>query len=133
MHIDWPIVVLALFFQFISLLFGGFGHYVLKLPAWIIPCIVFNNVTALPLAIITGLSKSGALDALVGPNETVDEMSARARVYILLYALVGNLCRYVVRFPISIAFHRMTERGFYIDLRLDLASCFRSWPGMFLP
>lgn len=41
----WIIIVYSLLFQFISWIVGLLGVAVFKLPKWIVPCMIFNNVS----------------------------------------------------------------------------------------
>lgn len=59
-----------------------------------VPIFVFNNVTSLPLLLITALASTGALNELIPEGQLLAEVVSRGRVYILINALVGNLTRF---------------------------------------
>jgi predicted permease len=88
-------VPFSLLFQFTSLLVGQLSHLA-GLPQHFVPLFVFNNVTSLPLLLISTLSSAGALDALVPPGGELDQTLSKLRVYILINALVGNLTRFAI-------------------------------------
>ena len=44
--------------------------------------------------LLSALSGTGALDSLVPPDQQLDAVVSRARVFILLNALCGNLTRF---------------------------------------
>jgi auxin efflux carrier family protein len=90
-HKDWIIIVLAIWFQVVSFVAAVVLRKLFSLPQWLVPCLVFNNVTSLPLLMFSSLESQGALDALAGKGETLDALSRRARSYILIHALVCNL------------------------------------------
>jgi hypothetical protein len=54
---------------------------------------IFNNVTSLPLILLSSLGDNGTLDALVYKNDTLSELMSRGKVYVLIHALVCNLTR----------------------------------------
>jgi len=63
------------------------------MPQWILPCMVFNNATSLPLLLLQSLGKSGTLDPLA-KGGSVDALLSRGNVYLLINALVCNLTRF---------------------------------------
>ncbi|CAD6569589.1 MAG: hypothetical protein TREMPRED_005321 [Tremellales sp. Tagirdzhanova-0007] len=91
----WIIIVYSVLFQFISWLFGVIGVGMFKMPQWIVPCMVFNNATSLPLLLLTSLGKNGTLVPLITRDgDTLDRVLGRGKVYILINALVCNLARF---------------------------------------
>ncbi|KAL7423975.1 hypothetical protein Q5752_001560 [Cryptotrichosporon argae] len=93
----WIILVYSVLFQLVSYLFGAVAVYGLKMPQWLIPCMVFNNATSLPLLLLNSLGSMGTLDPLLGKGESLDAALSRGRVYLLINALVCNLTRCVSR------------------------------------
>nr|XP_018263817.1 uncharacterized protein I303_03690 [Kwoniella dejecticola CBS 10117]OBR85975.1 hypothetical protein I303_03690 [Kwoniella dejecticola CBS 10117] len=89
----WVIIVYAIVFQLISLIFGTIGVVLFGMPQWIIPCMVFNNATSLPLLLFSSLGKNGTLSPLIKGDE-LEEVLDRGQVYLLINALVGNLTRF---------------------------------------
>jgi hypothetical protein len=84
---------MAIWYQVVSFVAAVVLRKLFNLPQWLVPCLVFNNVTSLPLLMFSSLSSQGALDDLVGKGETVDSLLRRARSYILVHALVCNLSK----------------------------------------
>ncbi|WVF68279.1 hypothetical protein IAT40_003044 [Kwoniella sp. CBS 6097] len=89
----WIIIAYALIFQAISWVVGAIGVVVFKMPPWIVPCMVFNNATSLPLLLLSSLGKNGTLSPLVG-KDGLDDVLDRGQVYLLINALVCNLTRF---------------------------------------
>ncbi|KIR96894.1 endoplasmic reticulum protein [Cryptococcus deuterogattii 2001/935-1] len=89
----WVIIVYSLLFQFISWMVGLLGVALFKFPKWIVPCMIFNNATSLPVLLLKSLGENGTLDSLVGSG-SLDAAMKRGRVYILINALVCNLTRF---------------------------------------
>lgn len=54
---------------------------------------IFNNVTSLPLLLLSSLGDNGTLDPLVGKGESLSKVLDRGKVYLLIHALVCNLTR----------------------------------------
>ncbi|KAG7580157.1 hypothetical protein FFLO_00128 [Filobasidium floriforme] len=92
----WIVVVLSLAYQLISWLFGFIGVKLFGFPQWIVPCMIFNNATSLPLLLLQALGKIGTLKSLVGEGEEMSEVLARGKVYLLINALVSNLVRFAI-------------------------------------
>ncbi|KAI5450380.1 hypothetical protein NCC49_003162 [Naganishia albida] len=90
----WIIIVVSLVFQLLSLLFGLVGWKLFRMPQWIVPCMVFNNATSLPLLLLESLGNTGTLKQLMRDGESIDEVLNRGRVYLLINALVCNLTRF---------------------------------------
>ncbi|KAJ9118171.1 hypothetical protein QFC22_004075 [Naganishia vaughanmartiniae] len=90
----WIIIVVSLVFQLTSFVFGIIGWKLLKMPQWIVPCVVFNNATSLPLLLLESLGTTGTLKQLMRDGETMDDVLDRGRVYLLINALVCNLTRF---------------------------------------
>ncbi|KAK4049973.1 hypothetical protein OIV83_003797 [Microbotryomycetes sp. JL201] len=108
----WPIIAFSLLFQLISFLVAfvsvriGMPQHLqvpesklvrLRLTASFIcsmPLFIFNNVTSLPLLLLSALSSTGALDSLVRDGDTLDQLVSRGKVFFLLNALCGNLTRF---------------------------------------
>ncbi|KAJ9099766.1 hypothetical protein QFC21_003764 [Naganishia friedmannii] len=90
----WIIIVLSLGFQLISFAFGVIGWKLLRMPQWIVPCVVFNNATSLPLLLLESLGTTGTLKQLMRDGESMDDVLNRGRVYLLINALVCNLTRF---------------------------------------
>jgi hypothetical protein len=55
---------------------------------------VFNNVTSLPLLLLSSLGDTGTLAPLMGDGDDMDELLSRGKVYLLIHALVCNLTRF---------------------------------------
>ncbi|KAJ7780572.1 hypothetical protein DFH07DRAFT_1022329 [Mycena maculata] len=91
----WPIIPLSVCFQLIALTVA-LGSRFLGMPPHYVPMFVFNNVTSLPLLLISALAATGGLDPLVTPGKTLDSVLKTGRVYILINALVGNLTRFAL-------------------------------------
>nr|XP_019013558.1 uncharacterized protein I206_01628 [Kwoniella pini CBS 10737]OCF52339.1 hypothetical protein I206_01628 [Kwoniella pini CBS 10737] len=89
----WIIIVYAIVFQIISWIFGTVGVVAFGMPRWIIPCMVFNNATSLPLLLFSSLGKNGTLSPLTKGDE-LDGVLDRGQVYLLINALVANLTRF---------------------------------------
>ncbi|OCF71832.1 hypothetical protein I204_07895 [Kwoniella mangroviensis CBS 8886] len=89
----WVILVYAVVFQLISWIFGAIGVIGFGMPQWIIPCMVFNNATSLPLLLFSSLGKNGTLSPLV-KNDDLDAVLDRGQVFFLINALVCNLTRF---------------------------------------
>ncbi|OCF41258.1 endoplasmic reticulum protein [Kwoniella heveanensis CBS 569] len=89
----WIIIAYALVFQAISWIVGVIGVVVFKMPPWIVPCMVFNNATSMPLLLLSSLGKNGTLSPLVG-KDSLDDVLDRGQVYLLINALVCNLTRF---------------------------------------
>lgn len=68
--------------------------YVKSLTYLYSPCMVFNNVTSLPLLLLTSLGDTGTLKPLLGDGDDMDELLSRGKVYLLIHALVCNLTRF---------------------------------------
>ena len=81
---DWIVVVLSLAYQLISWLFGFIGVKLFGFPQWIVPCMIFNNATSLPLLLLQALGKIGTLKSLVGEGEEMSEVLARGKVSAVL-------------------------------------------------
>jgi hypothetical protein len=67
-------------YQLISWLFGFIGVKLFGFPQWIVPCMIFNNATSLPLLLLQALGKIGTLKSLVGEGEGMSEVLARGKV-----------------------------------------------------
>jgi len=89
----WIIIAYSLFFQICSWLVGLIGVKVLRMPQWILPCMIFNNATSLPLLLLSSLAKNGALNSLIR-EDSVGAILSRGRVYLLINALICNLTRF---------------------------------------
>ncbi|KAM0786202.1 hypothetical protein ACM66B_007006 [Microbotryomycetes sp. NB124-2] len=89
----WPIIAFSLFFQLISFLVA-FVSVRLGVPQHFMPLFIFNNVTSLPLLLLSALSSTGALDSLVKDGDSLDQLVSRGKVFFLLNALCGNLTRF---------------------------------------
>lgn len=85
----------SLAFQLIALLVGQLSHLA-GIPQHFVPLFVFNNVTSLPLLLISTLSSAGALDTLVPPGGDLSHTLSKLKVYVLINALVGNLTRFAI-------------------------------------
>lgn len=92
----WIIVVLSLLYQVISWVFGVIGVKLFGFSEWLIPCMIFNNATSLPLLLLQSLGKIGTLKNLVQDGDSMDEVLRRGKVYLLINALVANLVRFAV-------------------------------------
>ncbi|KAL1411639.1 hypothetical protein Q8F55_002603 [Vanrija albida] len=90
----WMIIAYAVFFQLVSWGFGVAGVRLLRLPHWIVPCIVFNNTTSLPLLLLNCLAKAGTIEELLVDGDTTKKALSRGVVYVLIYSLVANLARF---------------------------------------
>jgi len=66
------------------------------MPQYYVPMFIFNNVTSLPLLLISALAATGGLDPLVTGDRTLESTLKIGRVYILINALVGNLARFAL-------------------------------------
>src|SRR5262245_14875931 len=91
---DWIIFILAVYFQALSYVAAVVLRIIFKLPQWVVPFLVFNNVTSLPLLLFTSMETQGALDDLIRKGESRDTIARRARNYILINALICNLSTY---------------------------------------
>nr|XP_031862775.1 uncharacterized protein CI109_001787 [Kwoniella shandongensis]KAA5529847.1 hypothetical protein CI109_001787 [Kwoniella shandongensis] len=100
----WIIIVYSLLFQLISWVAGVAAVVLFKMPQWVVPCMVFNNATSLPLLLLTSLGKNGTLAPLVGKDD-LDQVLSRGKVYLLINALVCNLTRFTFgpRHPLDIS------------------------------
>lgn len=90
----WPLVALPVVILSITFLIGQFITVYLGEPAYIIPGMVFNNVTSLPLLLLAAIAQSDVLIPLANPGETVNQAVVRARAYILLHGIVHNIGRF---------------------------------------
>ncbi|ORY23035.1 endoplasmic reticulum protein [Naematelia encephala] len=88
----WIILVYAVLFQLISWIFGVIGTRLLRCPQWLVPCLIFNNATSLPLLLLKALGANGTLDSL--SDGDLDKVLSRGRVYLLINTLVCNLARF---------------------------------------
>ncbi|WOO80684.1 putative transporter [Vanrija pseudolonga] len=79
----WMIIAYAVFFQLVSWGFGVLGVRLLRLPHWVVPCMVFNNAT-----------KAGTIEGLLVEGDTTKKALSRGIVYVLIYSLVANLARF---------------------------------------
>ncbi|KAJ7147494.1 membrane transport protein-domain-containing protein [Mycena crocata] len=91
----WPIIPLSVFFQGIALGVALLSRMAGMDQQWV-PMFIFNNVTSLPLLLISALAATGGLDPLVTPDRTLQNVLSTGRVYILINALVGNLMRFAL-------------------------------------
>ncbi|KAF7314196.1 Dual specificity kinase 1 [Mycena kentingensis (nom. inval.)] len=91
----WPIIPLSLFFQSVALAVA-IASRKLGMPKHLVPMFIFNNVTSLPLLLLSALAATGGLDPLVTPERSLESLTRSGRVYILLNALVGNLARFAL-------------------------------------
>ena len=55
---------------------------------------VFNNVTSLPLLLLSSLGDTGTLKPLLGKGDDMEEVMSRGKVYLLIHALVCNMTRF---------------------------------------
>lgn len=55
---------------------------------------VFNNVTSLPLLLLSSLGDTGTLKPLLDDGDDMEELMSRGKVYLLIHALVCNLTRF---------------------------------------
>jgi ABC-type microcin C transport system permease subunit YejE len=78
-------VPLSLFFQLLSLTFALTLSGLNIIPRHFVGAFVFNNVTSLPLLLLSSLGSTSALDSL-GKGE---EVLKRGEVYFLINALVS--------------------------------------------
>ncbi|KAJ7095935.1 membrane transport protein-domain-containing protein [Mycena belliarum] len=91
----WPIIPLSLFYQCVALMVALISRLA-GMPQHYVPMFIFNNVTSLPLLLISALAATGGLDPLVTDDRTLDSVVKAGRVYILINALVGNLTRFAM-------------------------------------
>ncbi|CED82263.1 Predicted membrane protein [Phaffia rhodozyma] len=92
----WSIPVVAITFQLLSLAISLTLSKLKVVPPHVVPAFIFNNVTSLPLLLIESLGSAGALKSLASGGDSSDEIVAKARVYFLINALVGNLTRFAL-------------------------------------
>ncbi|KAI8975259.1 dynein light chain 1, cytoplasmic [Mycotypha africana] len=62
---------------------------------FVMACVMFTNSNSLPIAVISSLAVSEAVDILRwGPNDTSETIAARGISYTLFFAIFGNLIRW---------------------------------------
>ncbi|CAK4032077.1 membrane transporter [Lecanosticta acicola] len=81
-----PIIIWAIVYNAVSILFGIAVQRLFKLPEWATPAIAFNNTTALPLLLVQALDATGILDSIDASSGVVD----RAKSFFLVNAMIGN-------------------------------------------
>ncbi|KAI8997133.1 dynein light chain 1, cytoplasmic [Pilobolus umbonatus] len=95
----WPIPVFYLIYallnytssQIVSRLVGLTPAY----RRFVQACVMFSNSNSLPIAIISSLAVSEAVDILLwGPDDTSETVAARGISYTLFFAIFGNLIRW---------------------------------------
>lgn len=90
----WPLVALPILVMITTYFLGVVITRFLNQPAYIIPGIVFNNVTSLPLLLLGAISQSSILVPLLNDHETLSQALVRAKAYVLLHGIVHNLGRF---------------------------------------
>lgn len=90
----WPLVVFPIFILSLSFILAEIVVATFDQPAYVIPGIVFNNVTAMPLLLLQAISHSEVLIPLLHEGETIDQIVVRAKAYVLLHGIVHNISRF---------------------------------------
>lgn len=75
---DW-IIVISLWTQLLSYIVGIVFRKLFSLPQWVVPCLIFINVTSLPLFLLGSLKSQGVLDGLARKDESARELIMRRR------------------------------------------------------
>lgn len=90
----WPLIALPIFVIIVTFFIGQAIVVIFKEPNYLVPGVVFNNVTAMPLLLLQAISYSGVLVPLLHADETVGDIVIRAKAYILLIGISHNIIRF---------------------------------------
>ncbi|KAG1141364.1 hypothetical protein G6F37_012572 [Rhizopus arrhizus] len=95
----WPIPVFYLIYAFINYTSSQLVSRLIGLsPAYrrfVTACVMFSNSNSVPIAIITSLAVSDAVNTLYWKeDDTAESISARGISYTLFFAIFGNLIRW---------------------------------------
>ncbi len=85
------LLVWAVVYNAISMVFGYFITKTFGLPNWVTPALAFNNTTSLPLLLVQSLKATNILSTLLmSSNDTASAAVERAESYFLVNAMVSN-------------------------------------------
>lgn len=92
----WPLIALPIFMLFVSYLIGKLCVKFFNQPLYIVPGMVFNNVVAMPMLLLSAISHSDVLNPLLRDGESIEQALVRAKAYVLLHGIVHNLARFAL-------------------------------------